>query len=164
MLNVADDVRAIRQQGETGTRTNTSDLNLRFVDAITSVETCASMPNYQGAFWFNYIKRNIDHNLAVPGGSNLTTRFVEVQLESARLAVSSQHSASLTHSLVCCLYSSCRRTEKLRTTATHEDGRGSPLVVRIDFSCYPHFSCYPLNAGSAIVTRGATGQAPQSAP
>lgn len=66
-------------QGETGTRTSSSDLNLRFVDTVTSVATCASMPNYQGAFWFNYIKGNIDHNVVVPGGSDVTTRFVQVR-------------------------------------------------------------------------------------
>lgn len=95
LLNVANVVCDPHQQGETGTRTNASDLNLRFVDTITSAETCASMPNYQGAFWFNYIKRDIDHNLAVPGGSNLTTRFVEVRTGSC--STRSQHSASLTY-------------------------------------------------------------------
>lgn len=71
--------------GETGTRTSSSDLNLRFIDTITSVGTCASMPNYQGAFWFNYIKGNIDHNVAVPGGSAVTTRFVQLMSTSGTL-------------------------------------------------------------------------------
>lgn len=68
--------------GETGTRTNSTVDNLRFVASITSAETCASMPNYQGAFWFNYVKGNIDHNVAVPGGSDITTRFVELMSDS----------------------------------------------------------------------------------
>lgn len=45
------------------------------------------MPNYQGAFWFNYIKGNIDHNVAVPGGSDITTRFVEVRSQSRLIRV-----------------------------------------------------------------------------
>ena len=45
------------------------------------------MPNYQGAFWFNYVKGNIDHNVAVPGGSDVTTRFVEVRSRFRLLCV-----------------------------------------------------------------------------
>ena len=45
------------------------------------------MPNYQGAFWFNYIKGNIDHNVAVPGGSDITRRFVEVRSQSRLIRV-----------------------------------------------------------------------------
>lgn len=50
--------------GETGTRSNSVADNLQWIDTITSEDACRSMPNYQGAFWFNYRKNDLDHRVS----------------------------------------------------------------------------------------------------
>lgn len=50
--------------GETGTRSNKTSDNLQWINTITSESACQSMPNYEGAFWFNYQKNDLDHRVS----------------------------------------------------------------------------------------------------